>query len=120
MSASNPLARILETNCLIGNNYKDWIKNLKIVLTLEKLSHVFNQDPVVLPNHPTTELRAAFEKWMDEDNWVKYYVLASMSNKLQSRHEYMPTVRAMITHLQELYGEQSHTVYFEVSKRLFN
>ena len=32
----------------------------------------------------------------------------------------MPTVRTMITHLQELYGEQSHTIYFEVSKRLFN
>ena len=32
----------------------------------------------------------------------------------------MPTVRAMITHLEELYGEQSHTAHFEVSKRLFN
>ena len=32
----------------------------------------------------------------------------------------MPTARVMITHLQELYGEQSHTAYFEVSKRLFN
>ena len=26
----------------------------------------------------------------------------------------------MISHLQELYGEQSHTAYFKVSKRLFN
>ena len=26
----------------------------------------------------------------------------------------------MITHLQELYGEQSRTVYFKISKRLFN
>ena len=32
----------------------------------------------------------------------------------------MSTVRTMITHLQELYGEQSHTAYFEVSKRFFN
>ena len=32
----------------------------------------------------------------------------------------MPTARAIITHLQELYGEQSHTARFEVSKRLFN
>ena len=32
----------------------------------------------------------------------------------------MPTVKAMITHLQKLYGEQSRTVCFEVSKRLFN
>ena len=57
---------------------------------------------------------------MDEDSQIKCYVLASMSNNLQSQHEHMPTARTMITHLQELYGEQSHIVRFEVSKRLFN
>ena len=41
-----------------------------------------------------------------------------MTNELQSQHEHMPTVKAMITHLQELYGEQSHTAHFEVSKTL--
>ena len=29
MSASNPLAHILETNRLIEINYKDWLGNLK-------------------------------------------------------------------------------------------
>ena len=32
----------------------------------------------------------------------------------------MPTAKAIITHLQEMYGEQSCIVYFEVSQRLFN
>ena len=32
----------------------------------------------------------------------------------------MPIVRAMITHLPKLYGEESHTARFKVSKRLFN
>ena len=84
MSASNPLARILKINHLTSTNYKDWLRNLKIILTSKKLSHVLDQDPVVLPNHPTTEQRAAFEKWMDEDSRVKCNVLASMSNELQS------------------------------------
>ena len=57
---------------------------------------------------------------MDEDSRVKCYMLASMSNKLQSQYEHISTARAMITHLQELYGEQSRTACFEVSKRLFN
>ena len=105
MSASNPLARIFESNHLIGTNYKDWLRNLRIVLTSEKLGHVLDQEPIVLPNHPTIEQSAAFEKWIDEDSRVKCYVLASMSNELQSQNEYMPTIRAMITHLQELYGE---------------
>ena len=57
---------------------------------------------------------------MDKDSQVKCYVLAFMSNELQSQHEYMVTTRVMITHLQELCGEHSCTVRFEVSKRLFN
>ena len=74
----------------------------------------------MLPNSPTSEQKIAFEKWMDEDNRIKCYVLASMSNELQNQHEHMSTVRATITHLQELYGEQSHTARFEVSKKFFN
>ena len=49
----------------------------------------------MLPNHPTTEQRVAFEKWMDEDSQIKCYVLASMTNELQSQYEYMPTARAI-------------------------
>ena len=63
----------------------------------------------MLPNHPIAEQRAAYEKWTDEDSQIKCYVLASMSNELQSQHEHMPTARAIITHLQELYGKQSRT-----------
>ena len=62
MSASNPLAHIFETNHLIGTNYKDWLRNLRIILISEKLDHVLDQEPIVLSNHPTAEQRVAFEK----------------------------------------------------------
>ena len=55
MLASNPLARILKINHLTGTNYKDWLRNLKIVLTFEKLGHVLDQESIVLSNHPTAE-----------------------------------------------------------------
>ena len=42
-----------------------------------------------------------------------------MSNDLQQHHEDMRTVREMLTHLQELYSEQSRIAHFEVSQRLF-
>ena len=68
MSASNPLAHILETNRLIGTNYKDWLINLRIILISKKLGYVLDQESIVLPNHPIAEKRIAFEKWMDEDS----------------------------------------------------
>ena len=120
MSASNPLVRILETNRLVGLNFKDWLRNFKIVLSYEKLSYVLDQEPPVLPDHPNARQTTAYEKWMEDDNKVKCYMLASMSNELQSQHEDMPTAKSILIHLQELYGEQSQIACFEVSKRLFN
>ena len=56
---------------------------------------------------------------MDEDNKMKYYILASISNDLQHQHEDMRTVRGMLTHLQELYDEQSRITCFKISHRFF-
>ena len=55
MSASNPLARILETNRLTGTNYKDWLRNLRIFLTFEKIGYVLDQNAAALSVHSTTE-----------------------------------------------------------------
>ena len=99
MSALNPLACILESNHLIETNFKDWPRNLKIILILKKLRYILDQDPSVLSNYPNAEQRVAFDKWIDEDSRVKYYLLASLSNELQSQYEHMPTAEAMITHL---------------------
>ena len=73
----------------------------------------------MLPARPSTNQQAVHKKWMDEDNKTKYYVLVSMSNNLQQQHEDIRTAREMLVYLQELYGEQSHTVRFEIFRRLF-
>ena len=112
MSASNPLAWILETNRLIENNYKDWLRNLRIILNSEKISYVLDQKPLFLPNRPTTESRIAFKKWADDDKKVKCYILASMTNELQRQYENMQIAKAIIAYLQELYGEQSRTACY--------
>ena len=116
ISASNPLARILDTHRLTGPNYKDWLRNYKIVLGSEKLTHVLDQDPPTLPARPSTEQRASLEKWIDEDNKARYYMLGSMSDELQRQHEDIGTARQMLAHLQEMFGEQSRAAKYQVTK----
>ena len=82
MLTSNPLACILESNCLTCINFKDRLKILRIVLTSKKIGYVLDQDAPALLVCPMTEQRVALDKWMDDDLRMKYYVLASMSNKL--------------------------------------
>ena len=42
MASSLSLRSILDANKLIGPNYVDWLRNLKIVLSQEKLSYIFD------------------------------------------------------------------------------
>ena len=84
---------------------------MKIVLNSEKLTHILDQDAPVLFDRPSPNQRATLEKWMDKNNKIKYYILASMSNDLQQWYEDMRTNKEILTHLQELYGEQSHSSF---------
>ncbi|XP_073105629.1 uncharacterized protein [Elaeis guineensis] len=113
MAASNLLAWIIETNHLTGPNFKDWLRNLKIILSSKKIAYVLDQDLTPLPAHLTPDQRASHEKWLDDDNKVRCYV---MSNELQCQHENMKTARQILSHLQELYDEQSCAVCYEMSK----
>ena len=69
--------------------------------------------------HPTAEQRASLKKWIDDDNKARYYMLGAMSDDLQRQYENILTTYQMLTHLQELFGEQSRTTKYQVCKRLF-
>ena len=99
MSSANLLARILDTHRLTDTNCNDWLQNLRIILSSEKLTHVLDQDAPVLPARPSSDQRPILEKWMNEDNKAKYYISASMSNDLRQQHENMRTAKKMLTHL---------------------
>nr|CAD1843989.1 unnamed protein product [Ananas comosus var. bracteatus] len=109
MNASNPLSRILESNRLTGPNFQDWLRNLKIVLGIEKLDYVLQTPIPELNAEATTEEVEERDMWVDDDQRVKYYMLASMSNELQRQHENYDRAYEMLAHLQELYGAQSRT-----------
>ena len=105
MSASNFLAWIIDTHRLSEPNYKDWLQNLKIILTSEKLSYVLDQEIFTLPARPITDQRASHEKWSNDDNKVRCYMLGLMSDELQYQHEDIKIACQMLVHLQELFGE---------------
>ena len=50
---------------------------------------------------------------------ARTYILASITNELQHQHEHMTNTHSMIMNSQELYGEHSRTVRYEISKQLF-
>jgi hypothetical protein len=97
----------------------DWLRNLRIVLIQERVSYVLDSPKLASPaENATEEEKATYQKWQDDSTLVQCIMLASMSNELQRQHEKMDA-KAILVHLKDLYGEQSRTARYEISKQLF-
>ncbi|XP_052203109.1 uncharacterized protein LOC127808578 [Diospyros lotus] len=86
---------------------------------MEKIFDVLEHIPESLPKGCSEEGRVTWEEMRDQDLRVRTYILASMTNELQRQHEHMTDTRRMIMNLQELYGEHSWMVRYEIYNQLF-
>lgn len=114
------LKLILEKNILVGENYKDWLRNVKLVLSLEKIAYVLDGSKPKEPDGKTSEEdRMYFNDWVKDAEMARCYVLASMSNELQRKHEHMD-VQSMLLNTKELYGENSRAEMYSVTSNLWH
>ncbi|XP_031405786.1 uncharacterized protein LOC116214530 [Punica granatum] len=61
-----------------------------------------------------------YELWSTDDMKIRCYMLASMNNELQKQHENMKSAHEILKNLGELYGENSRTTRYEITKELFH
>ncbi|KAF1883392.1 hypothetical protein Lal_00042306 [Lupinus albus] len=117
--SSLSLRSILADGKLVGDNFHDWYRTLRIVLMHEKLINTI--DKVVIPepkNNDDVEAVSAYKKYLDDLMSIKCLILASTSSELQRQHEDMdPT--GIIALLKKMYDAQSRTVRYKLSKTLF-
>ncbi|KAJ9176972.1 hypothetical protein P3X46_012230 [Hevea brasiliensis] len=117
---SNPLSCIIDENRLTGPNFSDWLRNLRIVLNIDRIGYVLDSKiPGPLPTGATEEEHDILRKWHEDDMQVKCYMLASMTNQLQKQHEKMQTSPKILNHLQELFSENNRMARYQISKQLF-
>ena len=84
---------------LTGDNYKEWKRNLMLVLTCEKYKFVL-QDKCPANN---CEART---KWKDANDVAKCYIIGSISASLQSQHEGLATAKEIMESLEQMFGGQ--------------
>ena len=82
------LRSVFEKEKLNGNNYTDWIHNLRIVLRAEKKEEVLDTPLLEEPaeNAPAAE-RAAYRRACDANLKVSCLMLASMEPELQTQFD---------------------------------
>ena len=60
----------------------DWLRNLRIVLTQEKLSYILDSpDLQLIEEDASEEERATHNIWLHDSMTVRYIMLALMSNE---------------------------------------
>ena len=112
------LKLILEQNKLTGPNYKDWLRNVKIALTYDKVAYVLTAPEPVLGLEPTiaeTEIRNTWDK---DCSLAQCLTIASMDLVHQRQHENMD-IRSIFRNTEELYGEQPRQMKYAASRNLF-
>ncbi|XP_077221631.1 uncharacterized protein LOC143855399 [Tasmannia lanceolata] len=81
-----------------------------LVLTAAKVYWVLT---TAEPEEPTVDAppaeRGMRQKWTDDNEMAKCYILGSMSNVLQQQHVGMATATEIMLNLKELFGEQNRT-----------
>lgn len=116
----NPVACILDAHKLLGFNYLDWLRNLKIVLDFEKLTYVLEHSPPAGVNDDATEEeKITLQKWRDDDLKAKYYMITSMSDELQKQYKNISHAYEIHARLDKLYGAKSRISRYRILRDLF-
>ena len=92
------------------------MRNFRIILTQKKVSYILDTPASDLISEDATEEdRATYKMWQDDSMTVKCIMLVSMSNELPKQYEGID-VPSILLNLKGLYGEQSRTTRYEISK----
>ncbi|KAL8136073.1 hypothetical protein AgCh_010609 [Apium graveolens] len=120
MSSALSLRSILDAHKLTGPNFAGWLRNLRIVLRVEKLEYVLDSPKPTEPaSSAHNDEHVVYRKWIDDANVAQCIMLASMNIELQKQHEHMDA-HTILMHLQELYDVAGRTARYEISKELFS
>ena len=106
MSTYVNLRSILDTNKLIGPNFLDWLRNLRIVLKAERINYALDEP---LPKSPTVEsferVQRAYHKHLVDNVWARCVMLTSMSPELQKQYMVVDA-HNIVLHPMDLFYEQ--------------
>ncbi|XP_040940684.1 uncharacterized protein [Gossypium hirsutum] len=98
------LLNILTENKLNENNYKEWKRNLIIVLSYEKLKTVLDT------KCPSTTQAEARKCWEERNEIARCYMLTSMTNTLYKQLESCKTAKVILDKLEDMFGGQATLV----------
>ena len=107
MSPLNPLSAILSDHKLTELNIMTWQHNLNIVLTTEEYKYVLTTPCPVVRASSLESWKIAEAKWKKANEMAKCYIMASISDVLQSEHAEIESAKDIMTSLSKIFADKS-------------
>ncbi|KAL0401984.1 UNVERIFIED_CONTAM: hypothetical protein Slati_4228300 [Sesamum latifolium] len=119
--SKNPLTlQFLRLNIFNGNNYNDWLRNLRIVLDFENQTHVLDRSlPRALLEESTHEERLTSKKWHEDNRKVRSIVLGSMTNDIQKQYDRHDDVQSIMLCMSQIYAVLVRHIRYAATKAFF-
>ncbi|KAL0463020.1 UNVERIFIED_CONTAM: hypothetical protein Slati_0189600 [Sesamum latifolium] len=103
--SKNSLTLITKTNKFNGTNYKDWLRNFRIILDIENQGNVLDKPfPTALPEGSSPEERLTFGKWHEDNRKVRSIILVSMTNEIQKQYDRLEDVPSIMLCMKDVYA----------------
>ena len=113
---SNPITALLSQVVLDGNNFQKWKSNLNIDLVSESIRFVLTEPrPPVPSNNTSKEGKEAYTRWITSNNKAIAYMLASMTDTLQTKLEKLDTTVEILDSVQGMFGRKDEQAVIEIT-----
>ena len=109
---SSSIVALLKNEKLTGENYATWKSNLNTILVIEC--------PPIPARNASQSVRDAYDHWTKANDKARVYILASLSDILNKKHEAIMNARQIMESLQEMFGQPSSQIQHEALKYVYN
>ncbi|KAK4838721.1 hypothetical protein QYF36_015896 [Acer negundo] len=115
------LINILKDNTLTGDNYVTWKRKIGLLLQSEKHKFVLTTPKPHAPNNESSIIcRDEYEQRKTSDDMAKCYIMATISDVLQQKHEGMESAADIMMSLEEMFAMKSRTTKREAVTAFMN
>ncbi|TYK21330.1 gag/pol protein [Cucumis melo var. makuwa] len=117
---SSSIIALLKKDQLTGRNYGTWKSKLNMILVIAELRFVLIEECPPLPSQNASQsVKDAYDRWTKVNDKARLYILSSMSDILNKKHEIMVTARQIMDSLREMFGQSSIQIKQEAIKYVY-
>ncbi|XP_038904530.1 uncharacterized protein LOC120090909 [Benincasa hispida] len=118
---SNSIIQLLGSDKFNGEGYSNWKSNITNILIVDYLRFILTEECSPLPgSNVNRNVEEIYDKWVRANEKARVYILVSISNVINKKHEAMVTAREFMVSLQEMFKKPSSSVRHEAIKYVYN